>query len=159
MGNIFEITSINSIVKDFNKSHRVLNGLNVNGVNKMKYSIWVTTDCNLRCLYCYEGQEKQHLSISRQVSDDILRFMQRDLIEDNNKELLIDFHGGEPFLNIQEIKYLVRKILEKFGQARKVQFATTTNATIMEEDILDFIVQYIPDVSVSLDGTERTHNF
>jgi len=85
--------------------------------------------------------------------------MQRDLIEDNNKELLIDFHGGEPFLNIQEIKYLVRKILEKFGQARKVQFATTTNATIMEEDILDFIVQYIPDVSVSLDGTERTHNF
>ena len=31
----------------------------------MNYVIWVTTDCNMKCKYCYEGQNKKHLKLDK----------------------------------------------------------------------------------------------
>jgi uncharacterized protein len=129
------------------------------GGDILNYAIWMTTDCNLRCKYCYKGQDKPHMQLNRQKCNDILDYIRRDLKNHQDTELLIDFHGGEPFLRFEEMQYLVHNILKEYEGYKKVVFGTTTNATLVTEEILNFIVQYIPDITVSLDGTKQIHDF
>lgn len=125
----------------------------------MNYAIWVTTSCNLQCKYCYEGHNKPDMILDKEKADDILRFIEKDLKENKDSDLTIDFHGGEPFLNFKIIKYLVEKFIKKYASKRNVTFGTTTNATIMNDEILDFIKEFIPDITVSLDGTKEVHDY
>lgn len=125
----------------------------------MNYTIWLTASCNLCCKYCYEGNNKLNLMLDKKTANDILYFIRKDLKEDAYSELTIDFHGGEPFMNFEMMQYLVDKILEEYDKERKVIFGTTTNATIMNEEILRFIIKYIPDITVSLDGTKKIHDY
>lgn len=120
-----------------------------------EYSIWVTTDCNLACSYCYEGHDKKKLYIDHNLADRIIDFIASE--ESYNKEeIAIDFHGGEPFLNIAIMKYFVQELAYVLNN--KIHFGATTNATILNDDILEFIRTELEDVTVSLDGTKNTHD-
>lgn len=125
----------------------------------MNYAIWVTAACNLQCKYCYEGSNKPHISLNRKKIDDILDYIRTDLKYNQDKELQIDFHGGEPFLEFGSIRYFVEKVMSEYAKEKNILFGTTTNATILNKDILDFIVQYIPELTVSLDGTREVHDY
>lgn len=125
----------------------------------MNYTIWLTTACNLKCKYCYEGYDKPNFYLNKKKIDEIVLFMEKELSNSNDKKLFIDLHGGEPFLNFDEMKYLVYKILDKFQTFYNIVFGVTTNATIMNKEIFNFIVQYIPDITVSLDGSAKIHNY
>lgn len=134
------------------------NEKNLGGID-MNYAIWVTTSCNLQCKYCYEGDNKPNLMMNREKADDILRYIEKDLDGNEDSDLIIDFHGGEPFLNFKIMKYLIEQFIMKYSRQRKVIFGTTTNATIMNDEILDFICKFIPDITVSLDGTKTDHDY
>lgn len=125
----------------------------------MNYAIWVTTSCNLKCKYCYEGTEKPALHLDQRKCDDILKYLSQDLKDRTDKELDIDFHGGEPLLEFNTIKYLVHQIDKQFGKKKNIHFGMTTNATIMNDEILEFIVHSISDLTVSLDGIRNIHNY
>lgn len=126
----------------------------------MTYSIWVTSRCNMKCLYCYEGQEKSCLNIDIKMAKQILKFIKNHFFTLEDDEIDIDFHGGEPFLNFPVIKYLVEQIKEEYQKKGiKVNFFTTTNATIMDEEIEDFIIQEITDITLSIDGRPETQNY
>lgn len=125
-------------------------------MGRMKnYSIWVTTDCNLRCTYCYEGQNKKQTYIDRNVADKIIDFIV-DQEKSDTEELSIDFHGGEPFLNFRILEYFVDNLNSRLN--KKIYYGLTTNAIIMNEDIIKFLEEKIDDITVSLDGTSKTHN-
>lgn len=128
-------------------------------MKKMNYAIWVTTTCNLKCKYCYEGIEKPTLRINKEMADHILEYIFKYKGDIYDKELDIDFHGGEPLLEFETIKYLVNKINEKYKTEKNIHFGMTTNATILNDEILKFIIHYIGDITVSLDGTETVHGY
>lgn len=120
----------------------------------MHLVIWVTSACNLACRYCYEGNAKTNQMMNRTTADRILGYIEENA--DKKEEISVVFHGGEPLLNFELIKYFVRKISEKY---EKRQFKLTTNGTVMNQEIAQFLLDNFQDgVSLSVDGNESTHN-
>lgn len=125
----------------------------------MPYMIWVTTSCNMKCKYCYEGVEKENVYLNFEMADKVISYIESDFDEKKESELLIEFHGGEPLLNIPVIKYLTNKIENKYSRAGiKTVFQLTTNATLLDDTILEFLKNHIQNITVSIDGSEKTHN-
>lgn len=123
----------------------------------MAATFWVTANCNLNCKYCYEGDNKLNKTMSREVVDRAIDFTLEHFEEEN--ELIVPIHGGEPFLEFEKMKYIVSEFKRKVAKKGKsVIFLTTTNATMINDEIIDFIVKEIPDVTISIDGTKDTHD-
>ncbi|CEN23627.1 radical SAM/SPASM domain-containing protein [Paraclostridium sordellii] len=122
----------------------------------MATTLWVTTNCNLNCKYCYEGDDKLNKVMSKETIERAIKFT---LDNSKDKELTIPIHGGEPFLEFDRVKYIVKRFKEEANkQGKSVKFVTTTNATKLNNEITEFIVNEIPDVTVSIDGTKCTHD-
>ena len=62
-------------------------------------SLIVTERCNLSCVYCYE-----HNKSAKQMTFDVAKkIIDEELINLDKYEYMIDFFGGEPFLNFELI--------------------------------------------------------
>lgn len=123
----------------------------------MSATFWITTNCNLRCKYCYEGTDKLNLSMTKEIIDKGIEFMTNHIEYSNSEKIIIPIHGGEPFLEFENIKYLVSRCKETFKN-KKVSFVTTTNMTILNDEILEFIIKEMPEITLSIDGTKDTHD-
>ena len=73
----------------------------------------------------------------------------------SDDNISIVLHGGEPMLNFEVLRYIVEnvKIWDK-----NVSISMTTNGTLISEDNIEFILDNINDLSISIDGTAKTHN-
>lgn len=124
----------------------------------MVYTIWVTEACNLRCKYCYEGSEKNQLHMTLETAEQVLRFMERDFDIENEEELVVNFHGGEPFIGYKLIKFFVEELRKRYQHRCNLFFSATTNATLFTPDIIEFIQKENIEISLSIDGAKKTHD-
>lgn len=124
----------------------------------MMYTIWTTGACNLKCKYCYEGLDKPNLHMKFSVATEVLNYIINDFNKKDEDELLINFHGGEPFLNVNIMKYFVEEFKQYYEGKRNVVFTATTNATLLTEDLVDFIIRNNFEITVSIDGEKSTHD-
>lgn len=121
------------------------------------FAIWVTTNCNMNCTYCYEGNNKENLNISEKTMEDTILFIDNYMSLNHDEDMIIDFHGGEPLLQFEAIRYAVIELKKKFND--RVKFGITTNGTIFSRQILDFLCDnFYYSLSISLDGNKETHN-
>lgn len=121
---------------------------------------WVTSSCNLKCIYCYEGNNKNNLFISKEIINYSVDFLFKIMKENDDKKLSVTIHGGEPFLAFDLIKYLVEVIKRRsldFGV--ELSFICTTNGTILNDEMIKFISKEIKNISISLDGKKDTQNY
>lgn len=124
----------------------------------MSTTFWVTTNCNLNCKYCYEGEDKLNKVMSKEVIDKAIDFT-LDNLNNNEKNFKVAIHGGEPFLAFDKMKYIVSEFKDRCKALEKnIIFLTTTNATILNDEIINFIINEMPDITVSIDGTKETHD-
>lgn len=123
----------------------------------MSAILWVTTDCNLACRYCYEGDSKPRLKMSIDTVEKSIEFMVDTLKYVKDKTIIIPIHGGEPFLEFNTIKYIVKRCKEAFID-KDIIFPITTNGTVLNTEMLDFIKNNSIDITLSIDGTSDTHN-
>lgn len=72
----------------------------------------------------------------------------------NYEDLEIDFHGGEPFINFQLIRELCEWCWNEYP-SYPVKFFTTTNGTLLNSEIKEWLTQNRKRfvVALSLDGT------
>jgi len=116
----------------------------------------VTQECNMRCAYCYENS-KEFDRLSRMDSETakkaIIKLLKPDM---DNQRRRLTFFGGEPLLNFDLIEMIVSYV-EKMWPDR-FSFGITTNATLIDTKIADFLTKKKFSVLVSLDGLERTQN-
>jgi uncharacterized protein len=121
------------------------------------FIIWMTTDCNMNCTYCYEGRDKKHINISEDILQQTLLFIQKYMASYQDEELVVDFHGGEPLLQYDKVIYAVKTLREKYGEG--IRFGITTNGTIMTDNVLKLLTnEFDYSLTVSLDGEEKYHN-
>lgn len=120
----------------------------------MNITLWVSTGCNLSCKYCYEGNKVSSL-MNEDTVDNTFVFINNKMAKQNDKHLSIQFHGGEPLLNMEIIKYATESAKQFYPS---LSFSITTNGTLLDEDIVRFFIDNRFDVSISIDGKEQAHN-
>lgn len=123
------------------------------GEEFLYFNIWVTSDCNYQCTYCYESAEKSHEYMNGEVANQVIKFIIKMCNEKNIKTVWMNFHGGEPLLNAKIIKYIINLLKEECGDV-KLYTSTTTNCSIYDDEICE----YISEITVSIDGTKSSHD-
>ncbi len=116
--------------------------------------------CNLNCSYCFASQGKYHgerAVMSFEVGKRALDF----LIENSGtrRNLEVDFFGGEPLMNFQVVKDLVKyaRSIEK-EHNKNFRFTLTTNGVLIDDDVIDFANREMSNVVLSLDGRREVHD-
>ena len=118
----------------------------------MNYTVIMTNDCNMNCLYCYEKNKKKQ-SISYSTLDATVTFV-KDTMSSKNKLVI---HGGEPLLEFDKIKYFVDEI-NKIKKECKFELFITTNATLVDDASADFLKKHFDKISISIDGISESHD-
>ncbi|CEP41219.1 radical SAM protein (plasmid) [Paraclostridium sordellii] len=124
----------------------------------MKFTIFITEKCNLRCKYCYESgldrSKDMDINVANKTIDFILRKIKSESLD---IPLYIVLHGGEPLVNFEMVKYIHKKLSDKV-KGREIIYDMTTNGTVLDSEKIDFICNNIDNISVSIDGTRASHD-
>lgn len=119
----------------------------------------ITTDCQLRCSYCFE-EDKAHNYMSEDDAMVIIEklcnnFREKVYSQDQTAKLDISFFGGEPTLNFP----VIEKIVEYCNQQEFiVQYGITTNCVHITDEMIEFFYDNNFGILVSIDGTKELHN-
>ena len=114
------------------------------------YAIYKLTDrCNYTCSYCYDRnftRKRDSLKRNRAVRDYLLQLSQAS----PESDVTILFHGGEPLLEFDEIRDVVRFSSELTGL--RITFSLQTNVSLLDRAKFDFLREHRVGLSVSVDG-------
>lgn len=124
----------------------------------------VTEKCNLRCRYCIyhpehlEFRDFGHRDMDFEVAKKAIDFVLEHSSQ-TKEEVVIGFYGVEPLLNYPLIKNCVQYVKNQAANCgRKIAFSMTTNSTLINKDIADFLTDNDFNIIISLDGPEELHN-
>jgi radical SAM additional 4Fe4S-binding domain len=117
------------------------------------YTIYLTTECNFKCSYCYEDYNN-HSSMSEEMLIQTLNFIFEN---EKNRKVHIGFMGGEPLLKKNLINSTINYIEHNFSD-RNVAYYITTNCVLIDDELIDIMKKYNFNLRLSFDGTENTHN-
>lgn len=120
----------------------------------------VTNKCNLSCTYCYEyGEDKVAAGTESTGQPRMLEETARQSIDflmqssGDRPQVAITFFGGETLLNFPTIRAAVAYAEELGAKHRKrVHYSLTTNATLLTDEVVDFLTQHRFGITVSIDG-------
>lgn len=132
----------------------------------------VTDACNLACTYCYQinkGKRRMRLEDAKKLVDALLTGDERfgDYVSvENSPGIVLDFIGGEPFLEIELIEqicdYFVKRVVElRHPWATRFRFSFSTNGTLyFDERVQRFLRKHAPHVSlgITVDGNRELHD-
>jgi uncharacterized protein len=118
----------------------------------------VTSKCNLACTYCYEYGEDKIVEASRKprfMNEETARQSVDFMFAESGESPMVHltFFGGETLLNFKVLKSALAYAKERAVTLGKtVDTSLTTNATLLREEIIDWIVENDVGVTVSMDG-------
>ncbi len=119
---------------------------------KIIYVIYLTTECNYHCTYCYENFERKQ-AFNKESLYKVLDFI---FSNDSGKRISIEFMGGEPLLKFDLINAAVLYI-EKMYADRNVNYHMTTNGTFLTDEIISFLKEKNFSLRLSFDGIREAH--
>lgn len=126
-------------------------------MNVLSVNVFVTSECNMRCVYCYESPKSRE-QMSENVVDRFVGYICNSIVANGLDIVKIQFHGGEPLLALPTIKKIISQINEKKNSKCKIITGLTTNGTVMTDDTLSFISDEIDLISISIDGKKDSHD-
>lgn len=120
----------------------------------------IAHSCNLKCRYCFAGEGEYHgkaALMDIETGKAALDFLVKN--SGNRVNLEVDFFGGEPTLNFEVVKELVRygRSLEEPNN-KKFRFTLTTNGILLDEDILEFVNKEMGNLVLSIDGRREIND-
>lgn len=120
----------------------------------------VNTGCNLSCTYCYK-EDLDTPSAGRRMDLDTAKASIEMLLKESPDlpRYTVVFFGGEPLSNRKLIETMVEYCELRFGAlGKQVEFVMTTNATLLTEEIVDWLDAHRFGLSVSIDGPRSIHD-
>lgn len=125
----------------------------------------MTEYCNMKCEYCVYGENYNPLNRfnSKLESTTIKKFLTTFLKKTdkrfrNLKKLRVGFYGGEPLLCFNVIRSVV-EYFSKRNQEDLIEWDMTTNATLLNKGIIDFLVKHKFRLLISLDGDYHNNSY
>lgn len=120
----------------------------------------IAHDCNLRCKYCFadEGEYKGRREImSAEVGKKAIDFVIKH--SGPRKNIEVDLFGGEPLMAFDVVKEIVEyaKVREK-EENKNIRFTMTTNATLLTDEIMDYLDKNMGNIVLSIDGRKEIND-
>lgn len=149
-GKLFADSSYAQQAVDFKNRNNVIKAL----------CLHVAHTCNLNCSYCFASQGKyqgERALMSFEVGKQAIDFLVANSGTRHNLE--VDFFGGEPLMNWDVVKQIVkyaRSIEEKCN--KNFRFTLTTNGVLVDDEVIDFANKEMHNVVLSLDGRKEIHD-
>ena len=119
----------------------------------------ISEACNLRCRYCYIGTNGalenglMSLETARQAVEYAFSRVKP------GAEISICLFGGEPLLNKRVFGAVLRHGRElAAAQGKRVRYSVTTNATLLDEELLADVQEFRVGVMVSIDGPREVQD-
>ncbi|MBK8808383.1 MAG: 4Fe-4S cluster-binding domain-containing protein [Bacteroidales bacterium] len=122
----------------------------------------VVQDCNMKCTYCYAhyGTYSENLTTSKMTAETARKAV--DFLLEHSKDypyIKITFFGGEPLLNFEVIKEVVRYAdSEARLKKKRVIYDMVTNGTLLKEAVCQFLLEHNISIIVSLDGYKELND-
>ncbi|NLZ83972.1 MAG: thioether cross-link-forming SCIFF peptide maturase [Clostridiales bacterium] len=149
-GSLFTEDIYENYIKDFKKRSTVVKAL----------CLHIAHDCNLACQYCFAGKGEYNGDkslMSYEVGKTALDFLIANSGKRHNLE--VDFFGGEPLMNFQVVKDLVKygRQQEKLHN-KKFRFTLTTNGILLNDEVMEFANKELSNVVLSIDGRKDVND-
>ncbi|MBR2100686.1 MAG: thioether cross-link-forming SCIFF peptide maturase, partial [Eubacterium sp.] len=150
-GRLFAEDTFEGVADEFKKRQSVIKAI----------CLHVAHGCNLNCEYCFAGKGEYGGSDKGLMSLDIGKKALDFLVENSGtrRNLEVDFFGGEPLLNWEVCKELVkygRELEKKYN--KNFRFTLTTNGILVDDKVIDFCNREMGNVVLSLDGRQEVHD-
>ena len=116
-------------------------------------------DCNMVCRYCYQTSnpyyaEKEHMK--NEVATKAIEYLFK---ESPDNHVFITISGGEPLMNPDMVRFIVRTAEENADKYdKKVCIKLMTNGTLIDQEMLNFLSAAHVELIISLDGTFEEAN-
>lgn len=149
-GSLFTEDIYENYIMDFKKRKTVVKAL----------CLHIAHDCNLACRYCFAEEGEYHGRrelMSFEVGKKALDFLIAN--SGSRKNLEVDFFGGEPLMNFEVVKQLVKYGREQEKIYNKnFRFTLTTNGVLLNDDIMEFANKEMANVVCSIDGRKEVND-
>ncbi|SKC69362.1 radical SAM cyclopropyl synthase TigE [Maledivibacter halophilus] len=177
---------VNDIINEFfEKGFIIYNGQNEiksymdhesKRVNKIKtgeqikaIQLVVSNKCNYSCKYCftnsiysskereiYQKHDKNQLMTPENAINYIEKVIEK-VIKANNRELAIQFFGGEPLTNWDTIK----SVLDHYKDEDRlnINYSIVTNGALITQEVSKYFKKYNVPVIMSFDSPNNSHRY
>lgn len=124
----------------------------------LSLTIAPTSNCNFRCVYCYEKNSIRTRDMTPEIEDAILSFIEK--FKDKIDSLTIAWYGGEPLLRFDIVERLSRKIIKICKENNIMYFSSiVTNGYLLTPEIAKKLNEYkIDKIQITLDGIKEIHD-
>lgn len=116
--------------------------------------------CNLRCKYCFADEGEYHGNkgvMSVETAKKAIDYVVKR--SGPRKNIEIDLFGGEPTLIMDTIKEIIKYARENEAKWNKnIRFTMTTNATLLNDEIMEFMDKEMGNIILSLDGRKEVND-
>lgn len=126
---------------------------------QFKAVIILNLECNLNCVYCYEGNLKGRLHMSQETADNIIAFIKRQYLGRVDTVRLV-FYGGEPLLSTEVIKYISNGLM-KATTGKNINYTCelVTNGTLLTRKRVEELLPFgLINAAISIDGPREIHD-
>lgn len=108
-----------------------------------------TSECNLRCRYCYHASTNYEAGI---MSENVLEAIISKVQSEYN-DIMYVWHGGEPLLCGLDFFRKALQLEYKYTRdPMRIRNCIQTNGTLLSQEVLQFCLENRISVTVSLDG-------
>lgn len=124
-------------------------------------TLLTTLSCNFACSYCYEGElthgKKQ---MSPDTADNTIAWIKARALENHVSRIEIQYHGGEPLLNIPVIEKVGIELISFCAEKGiKLRCHTVSNGYLLNRETAEKLnAAGVTSVKVTIDGPEDVHN-
>ena len=133
------------------------------GEGKITLTYMSSRTCNMGCKYCFAG-EGEYGGCADKPS-----FFTKEMYFKGYYKALecypegvqrISFFGGEPLLNYSEIRDFVTELCTMLNENGEPvpEFTMTTNGTVLNDEIIDFLKEYDFRIAISIDGGKEIND-
>lgn len=126
--------------------------------------LMLTNNCNLKCRYCFVEQHPENMTL--QTAIDAIECLIKNyhkLYELNqppkNNIISVTFFGGEPMLRYKEIIVPIIEYIYDNNYQDLFIFSITTNGTLLNKDIIDFLISHKTTIMISCDGVKEAQDY
>ncbi|MDD3895448.1 MAG: radical SAM protein [Bacilli bacterium] len=112
----------------------------------------LTSDCNLRCKYCYASAGTFKEYMTSECAIEIIRQVAK---YNNTIELL--FHGGEPLLVFDVIKEVIDYCKNNL-KSKEIRYYIQTNGVLLTAEKAKYLIDENVEICLSIDGHTETSN-